>query len=313
VIHHIMVPLDGSATAERALAHAAVLARLFEARLTLAHVPEPVVVQNLGDPMWVVQDVNSEAVVAAARHYLEQASASEQLAGLQVATVLPDPPVAQGLLEAVEANAVDLVAMTTHGHSGFKHLVFGGVADKLIRAAPVPVYLVREEGNTAPPPPAIHRVLVPLDGSELAEVALQSAKELARRAGASLILVQVPAVPGYVTTIPEAAGWIPVFLRQQAAEAASYLGHKVDELQKEGLEADLDVEIVATGGVADGILASAGQHSADIIVMSTHGRSGLGRWMFGSVADRLLRIADRPVWLVRSHPAGGAAQAQGNA
>jgi len=61
---------------------------------------------------------------------------------------------------------------------------------------------------------------------------------------------------------------------------------------------------VSAGSVSDGILASAREHAADVIVMSTHGRAGLGRWVFGSVADQVLRHAELPVWLVRAagHP-----------
>jgi len=313
VIGHILVPLDGSQTAERALRHGALLARTLDADLTLARVPEPTVVPVMSGAVWVTEEVGSQRALEEAERYLASVAERPELNGVRVATVTPGHPVATGLLQTVEQHGVDLVVITTHGYAGFKRWVFGSVADKLIGSASVPVYVVREDNDTAPAPPALQTVLVPLDGSTLAETALDSAAFLAHRAGARVLLVQVPTVPGFVTSIPETAGWIPRFLREQATEAAGYLAGKARALADAGLQVDSHVEVVTAGGVADGILTSARRHDADVIVMSTHGRSGIGRWVFGSVADQVLRNADRPVWLVRvrAEREGGAAAGNG--
>jgi nucleotide-binding universal stress UspA family protein len=162
------------------------------------------------------------------------------------------------------------------------------------------VYVVRETEDHEGAP-AFKQLLVPLDGSSLAESALDTAVEIADRTGASITLAQVPTVPAYVTTIPETSGWIPGYLREQAESANLYLQGIASALAESGVESSIDVEVVRAGGVADGILASAAEHGADLIVMSTHGRTGFGRWLFGSVADRVLRGAELPVWLVRAH------------
>jgi len=299
MIQHILVPLDGSETAERAVPHAVALAGLFDASIVLARVPEPTVVPVMSGAVWVTEEVESREATDRAQAYLDEVRARTLFAGLDVATATPPHPVAAGLLQAIEDADASLVVMTTHGYSGFKRWVFGSVTDKLIRAAHVGVYLIRE-GADERPPGAIRRLIVPLDGSELAESALATAAEIADRTGASITLAQVPTVPAYVTTIPETSGWIPGYLREQANEATLYLRAQASALAESGITSDIDVEVVRSGGVADGILASAEEHGVDLIVMSTHGRTGLGRWMFGSVADRVLRGAEIPVWLVRA-------------
>jgi nucleotide-binding universal stress UspA family protein len=295
-----MVPLDGSTTAERSLAHAALLARLLDAEVLLARVPETTIVPVMSGAVWITEEVATDAAAENAGAYLDEAAARPELDGLRVATTLPPHPVANGLLQAIDDRDVDLVVMTTHGYSGFRRWVFGSVADKIVCHAPVDVFLIREDEGTVPPEPRLETILVPLDSSALAEAALPAASELAHRSGGRLVLVQIPTVPGYVTGIPETAGWIPKFLREQSESALAYLREKAAALSESGLAVDVDVEIVTAGTVAEGILASAREHAADVIVMSTHGRTGLGRWVFGSVADELLRLTDRPIWVVRA-------------
>lgn len=300
MIRQLMIPLDGSETAERALPHGAGLARVLGADVTLARVPETTIVPVMSGAIWVTEEIGTQPAKEQAEAYLAEVASRPVLEGVRVATVLPPHPVANGLLQAIKDQGADLVVMTTHGFAGFKRWVFGSIADKLIATAPVPVYVIREDDDMPLAEPEIERVLVPLDGSALAESALESAALLAERAGAAMLLVQIPTVPGYVTSIPETAGWIPHYLREQADEASAYLEGKAEELAALGLDVDIDVEIVTAGSVAEGILDSAREHDVDVIVMTTHGRSGIGRWVFGSVADQLLRNADRPVWLVRA-------------
>jgi nucleotide-binding universal stress UspA family protein len=299
VIKNIMVPLDGSETAERALAHAAALAHAFDARIILARVPETMVVPVMSGAVWVTEEVETKEATGQAGSYLAELMERPELKSLTVDAATPAHPVTEGLLKAIEEHSVDLVVMTTHGYSGFKRFVFGSVGDKLLRVAPAPVYLIRESEEHAPKP-RFRRVLVPLDGSELAEQALESAELLCHATGAALTLVQVPTIPSYVTSIPETSGWIPKYLGEQTADATTYLQGIASRLADEGMPVEIDVEVVTAGRVSDGILSSAHEHEADVIVMCTHGRTGLGRWVFGSVADQVLREADRPVWLARA-------------
>jgi nucleotide-binding universal stress UspA family protein len=299
VIKTILVPLDGSETAERALPHAAALALFFDARLLLARVPETRVMPVMVGEMWATEEVESEDSQQHAEAYLEQVAVRPEFEAIEVTTVTPGHPVTEGLIQTIEDESVDLIVMTTHGYSGFQRFVFGSVADKLVHIAPAPIYLVRETEDHVLEP-VFRRIMVPLDGSELAEQALETAKHLSHATGAAITLMQVPTVPSYITGIPETAGWIPKYLAERAAEATAYLQDVAARLADDGLEVDIDVEVVTAGSVADGILSAAVEHDVNVIVMCTHGRTGLGRWVFGSVADKVLRGADRPVWLTRA-------------
>ncbi len=303
----ILVPLDGSDTAEQALPHAAMLARLLDAGIILARVPETIVVPVMSAGIWITDEVEPPEAHAQAEDYLAEVARRAVLAGLTTQTVVPSHPVAAGILHAVEMTSPDLVVMTTHGRSGFRRWVLGSVADKVVHTSPAPVYLVRaaEPEDAAATPAPIQRIMVPLDGSTAGEQALPTAIDLARRTGARVVLVRVPVVPGFATVIPETAGWIPQLLQQKAVEATAYLESVAEALDTQGIGVDIDVEIVTAGGVAEGLVASSREWGADVVVMSTHGRTGLRRWVLGSVADGVLRQADRPVWLVRGGAEAG--------
>jgi nucleotide-binding universal stress UspA family protein len=305
---HILVPLDGSRIAESALAHAASLARLLGARVTLARVPETMVIPVASGGVWMTRIVETEEAGTRAEAYLAQIAASDVLRGLAVDTVTPDYPVASGLLEAIEATGAKLVVMTSHGHSAASRWVFGSIAQKVVRGALVPVYVVRApeealrdpEGFTLPTPPVYRSIVVPLDGSDMARAALEPALRIAEAAGAAIHLVTIPTVPGLLTVIPETAGAIPEALMERAAEAEAYLEGVLDSVAGSGTEVTADVEILFAGRVEDGILDFAAQREADLVVLTTHGRGGLQRWLLGSTAERLLAASPVPVWVQRS-------------
>lgn len=301
--HSILVPLDGSELAEQALPHAVRLAGILDASLILVRVPETLIVPVMSAGIWITDEVESPVAHAQAEEYLAAVARRPELSGLAIQTMTPGHPVADALLRAIEMTEPDVVVMTTHGRSGFRGWVLGSVADKIAHASPAPVYLVRSGEDDAVPaaPPEVKRILVPLDGSSAAETALTAAVDVARKTGAALVLVRVPVVPGYATVIPETAGWIPQLLSEKAVEATAYLERVAERLDTQGVKVDIDVEIVASGGVAAGILTSAREWEADLIMMSTHGRTAWRRWILGSVADGVLHHADRPLWLVPVH------------
>lgn len=138
-------------------------------------------------------------------------------------------------------------------------------------------------------------ILAPLDGSELSERALPIAISLAQATGAKLVLVRAtssPVPPGIDTPEPE---------RKEVEQAGAYLADIADRIKAHGVEVETAVQFAEP---AEGIAIETRAHKADIIVMCTHGRSGLGRWFFGSVAERVLTQTTVPVLLVR--PVGDA-------
>ena len=141
------------------------------------------------------------------------------------------------------------------------------------------------------------RIVVPLDGSKLAEEVLTHVRTLASCLGSEIILVRITAYPTYEYLLadPSVAASLQTSLE---GEAGKYLGGLVDNLRGAGLQAR--AEVVTVGGpVADAIIAFAHKVQADLIAMSTHGRTGPSRWFLGSVADRVVRGAGVPVLMIR--------------
>ena len=297
--HHLFVPLDGSPLAEEALPYAAALARLLDGEVTLARVPELVPMPLISAGIWMPEFVPSTKTTEEARNYLDGVKSHPALTGLKVDTIAPEGPVASALLDALTHSGADVMVLTTHGYSGAVRLVLGSVADKLVRHATTPVLVVRPA--EAPVTEVwFRRIGVTLDGSAFAEQALPTAIALARSSGAELHLIRVPTVPAFVTAAPETAGWIPELLAEMGKEAVSYLSQKSAEVAAEGVTAQSHVEMVVAGPAADGICRYADAAALDLIVMTTHGRGGLSRWVLGSVTDQVLRQSHTPIWVIRA-------------
>lgn len=140
------------------------------------------------------------------------------------------------------------------------------------------------------------KILVPLDGYPLAEAALPHAKAIAKSEGAEIILLRVPMIPTTEFFAREPSLAVKIHEEEQA-EAVKYINMKVEELKKEHIKV---TAVTQEGPVPDTILAVAKETHADMIVMSTHGRTGLQRWLMGSVADRVVHHVHIPVMLI--HP-----------
>jgi nucleotide-binding universal stress UspA family protein len=293
----ILVPLDGSPLAEQALEHAASLAGLLEAPILLTRVPEPLIVPVMSAGIWITHEVETAEARAQAEAYLAEVAARPVFAGIEVTQRIAHSPVPAGLLELMQEVSPRLVVMSTHGRSGLQRVVLGSVADKLLRSANCSVYLLPAAAPAESTLP--ERILLPLDGSALAETAIAHARDLALAAGAELILCRVPTLPGYSTVVPENAAMIPALLREESLRVEAYLADRVAALRAEGVDARGQVALVEAGTVVEGLIDAADSLDVDLIMLCSHGRSGIGRWLFGSVADGLVRQARRPVWLVK--------------
>ena len=193
---------------------------------------------------------------------------------------------------------VDLIAMSTHGRSGLGRWVYGSTADKLLHSTSIPLLLMRPRDDEAPSEPRpIDTLVVPLDGSELAESALAYGEDLASQMALNISLIRVVSTPALTNPGTESYAYDPQMFTDLEKAAISYIKQKQADLEQKGFK----VECVVKGGYpADYILDFAEANEGSLIVMSTHGRSGIGRWIMGSVADRILRASYRPVLLVRS-------------
>jgi nucleotide-binding universal stress UspA family protein len=304
----ILVPLDGSALAEQALPLAARIARLGGGKLRLAMVHEPTLVPaDSPDPTAFA------AAEAATRNaedgYLRWVRTGLHESGTEVdAEVMLEGEIGGGLADYAHQSGVDLVVMATHGRGRARRVWLGSLADHLIRNLEVPLLLVREGQTMAPANTPEHatQLLVPLDGSPLAEEALGPAERLARIWGLELALLRV--VPPVTLTgdaaLPINSSYDEELTSAGRAEAQDYLDDLVAELRAQGLAAS-GAAVIGWKPVP-AILDLAGGGRLALIAIATHGRGGLRRMALGSVADELVRRSAVPVLVYRPDPRGAA-------
>jgi nucleotide-binding universal stress UspA family protein len=291
---NLMVPLDGSPFAEHALPFAASVARRAGAALQLvqAHVP----VASLYSGSELVADLTLDARIREAETaYLDGvAERLTEAVPVRVSRTLVDGMVADALHERALAAAADLVVMATHGRGPFSRFWLGSVADALVRRLPMPILLVRpreESANLAAEIP-VRRILVPLDGSDLAEQILRPATELGSLTQAEYTLLRV--VEPFLPPPHQFRG--PLF-DQLAREAHTYLDGVAERLRGQRLR--VETRVVLNRLPAAAILEEARVHTPDLIALATHGRGGLPRLLLGNVADKVIRGAMTPVLVHR--------------
>ncbi len=210
------------------------------------------------------------------------------------------------ILATSEKQQPDLIAMTTHGRSGLARWVLGSVLAKLLHATHTPILIVRPPAdNTEREGGGITKILVPLDGSDASASVLPFAADLAKSLGARMSLFHALAEVAMLYPGPEAIFDSNV-QKEMVAGARKYLTSTVEGLSEQGVEAD---STATFGNTVDGIVWTAERENADLIVMSTHGRSGIGRVVLGSVADAVVRRTSLPVILVT--PATNSGHADG--
>jgi nucleotide-binding universal stress UspA family protein len=309
VFNHILVPLDGSSRAERALPVAARIARTEAGRVTLYRALPPSLTSG---PLYGYVSVGGwllEEELAVAHAYLMDLTQSDALSDLPITCEVGVGDPAQVILTYAETHRVDLVVLCSHGRSTLGRWVLGSVADHLSRHAAMPVLVLREHDSILPRSADLEhlfRVLVPLDGSELAEEALVPAIHLATALAA-------PQPAGlHLTMMVEVAD---VMARPQVPEAhvvenaSRYLLRLTERLQAEHCEVTTKWSVRVDADVASGILQVAeGGEDAEgaspvgrcaVIAMTTHGRTGFARWALGSMAERLLHTPQFPILIVR--------------
>jgi nucleotide-binding universal stress UspA family protein len=315
--HQMLVPLDTSALSEAVLPLAATLAQATGSTLILLHVVAPaetlVALPDLlpAETMWTLPPPASgptltsqewEATeVARAQSYLAAVAGRLTAAGL---AAHPEVVVAPKVAEAVCSRAardpgIVRIAMTTHGYSGFRYWTMGSVAEQVLHATPVPLLLMRarEACEAVSTAASVRTILVPLDGSVFAEQALQEAQALAAALGATLLLLTaVPAVDGIGGEGGINARWTRGEREVEEEQLAHYLEQLAQQLTAVGLSVRTQV---VSGSAAETIVRVSAEAQADLIVMATHGRSGLRRVLLGSVADAVLRSTETPVLLYR--------------
>ena len=296
----MLVPLDGSQLAEVVLGYAREIAARLDMDVVLFHVSNP----KEGE-LTPMHRAYMEQATDMVRQRLEDGRQGATLSAVgskvevrwEAATGQP----AEEILDYADRHDVDFIMMATHGRSGITRWALGSVADKVLRASPVPVWLVR----AGIPDEIVYdrwpsrAILVPLDGSELAQAVLPHVETLAKQRGIDLVDVVLLAVCE-PTEPPRLYPASPVDWEADLARSKEsyelYLATVEMRLKQAGLTVRSEVLI---GKPAEQIIEYANRDPFNLIVMATHGRSGISRWMFGSIAEKVLLGASSPIFLVR--------------
>lgn len=286
VFRKILIPLDGSELSERILAQVRRLLVRQDAEVLLLHV---VGAQEAGG---AAEEQQLQAVEAS-RSYLERLVQDLNGDGATAHARVARGDPAERVLEVATEVGSDLIALATHGRTGLDRWVRGSVAERLLRRSPAPLLLANPHGVARGGGEArFRKILVPLDGSELAARILPSVRELALLYGAQVVLLRVEWIVPATAHYP-LAETMPL---RTADEVAATLAPFREALVAGGVEVSAQVEF---GVEAERILHVAETQGVDLVAMTTHGRSGLSRWMFGSVAENVLRHCTCPVLVQR--------------
>ena len=302
--NRILIPLDGSDVAECVLPHAAALAEANpKAEITFLYVVQP-----LDTPMTNQEFKNriEKEGKAAAAEYLTRVDHNQSYHDRAQSRVVFEKP-AEGILEYAEKNKADLIVMASHGLSGVGKWIRGSVADKVLHQAHIPVLRIRA-GAGAPP---IYRkgekmtVLVPMDGSDLAEKVLVHVRKVADHFGPQnldIVLIRVCELFSYphLQYPPRMALTWDEYLNYEKKRARSicttYLSGIKSRLKKEGLAVRTTVPV---GSPIETLTKYINRNHIDLIILSTHGRTGLSEFALGSVANKVMKNNATPTMLVR--------------
>jgi nucleotide-binding universal stress UspA family protein len=310
----ILVPLDGSAQSEAVLPYAIAVAVATSDRIRLLAVIESEQVNPIRRRLGQDSEVRSR-LEGQASSYLTEVASRTGMREIETSTKVAEGTPATEILRESQDEDIAMVAMATHGRGGLQRWALGSVADKVMRMTEVPTLLIHPpEPHANPAPVALNRLLVPLDGSPLAESAIEPAARLANAAGATLIFLRVEPWLSTNSAFASEGVYTPdlsEFESEQQTAAKNYLDSLRDRLP-EGVACETVVRRGFPNPVLEDYVAA---NPVDLVIMSTHGRSGIARAIVGSKADNLVRFG-APTLLIR--PREGAhdispATAAGNA
>ena len=288
----ILVPLDGSPLSELVLPYVRALGEISQCPLELVRAFDPVP-EEMADPLHGVYiDRLAENFRNQAVEYLDRIKMALPGFDNPITTSAHEGDAATHIVSHAANSPNALIAMSTHGRSGVSRWVLGSVTDKVLQATTNPLPIIRarpQEGFSADAvatrserwPTSIHfkNIITPVDGSSLAEQVLPQAAALAKAMNAKVTAVRVAS-------------------SSSDPEAIAYLQTVAEKLKNEGAP-DVD-ERVLHGNVANAIIDLSHELPESLVAMTSHGRSGVERWVMGSVTDRVVRHSGAPVLITRN-------------
>jgi len=306
MFERILVGLDGSPLAESILTYVGSLAKGLDAQVTLLHiVPMSPGLRSSDSYRFFGPLIQQEETQAYG--YLRRVMQRLSEAEIKVQSQVLIGDAAAEIVRAAQHETMDLIALATHGRSGLRRWVYGSVAEKVLHTTRTPLLLVRPSEEHAQPPSQVTRVVVPLDGSPLAETVLPIAEALATRCKIPLVLLRVVEIVAFTFVDPMGMTGVnyQALLDSFQETADSY----VNELASKVREKGTTVETATPMGLpAEKIVEYSHEYPGSLVVMATHGRSGVAEVVMGSVARRVVQHGDTPTLVVRPPNVSGAAE-----
>ena len=302
----LIVPLDGSKLAEIALPYAEEIARHLGSEVILVNVRTSV--EKLDKPEY--REYLSRMAAVTEQNIKKSADKPVGEKVKVASAVIGEPSLLQHPAEhivnyAVKENA-SLIIMATHGRTGISHWALGSTAEKVVRICKCPVMLIRAGAR---PVTSVHfeNIMVPLDGSKEGEASLAYIENFASSIKAKIKLMNIVEMPYRFLAAPTPVGYysgeglirVPYNaeeLKPIKAAAAKYIESVSAKLTAAGIKNTSEVRI---GSPGEEIVEAEEESHPDLLVMSSHGQSGFGRFDFGSVAEKVLHKGTAPILMVR--------------
>jgi len=296
----VLLPTDFSHYALYAMRYAIAIARKYGGRVCFAHVLDPALFSiGSGHGYWLTKsDVDT---LTASMNEQAEKRLKHLVQMVKDAGVDADYHIVRGrpwveIVKLADVLTCDMIVIATHGRTGFDHVAFGSVAERVVRHSPVPVLCIKhpehEFVNDGDLSINIRQVLFPSDFSEYAERTLPYAASICKEFGARLVLFNTSEVPVVLPEfMPDTATTVSADMEDHAREA---LENMRDQL--EGIEVDVKVK---TGVAYREICLAVDEMDVDLIVLPTHGKSGIVHLLFGSVAEKVVRLSSCPVLAIR--------------
>jgi nucleotide-binding universal stress UspA family protein len=298
MLHHILVGVDGSPLAETILSYVTALAKNTGADVTLIHVVHVSEEMRKNEAYRFLQP-SLEQAKTNAHDYLHRLARQLSDAGVKTHNRVLVGAAAAEIVHCAEQEGMDLIALATHGRSGLQRWFYGSVAEKVLHTTRTPLLLIRPAEELATAPRTLSQIIVPLDGSPLAEVALPLAETISARCHVPLVLLRVVEIETIAFSDP--TGMVganyQALLDGLQQDADSYVAQLASSIRSKGVTVQTATPI---GLPAEKIVEYTHAHPSSLVVMATHGRTGLAEVVLGSVARRVVLHGDTPTLIV--HP-----------
>ena len=294
----MLIPLDGSKTAENVLPYGRILARTFQIPVELMEVLDIAGMAShiAAEKARLLGTVVTEGE-RSSEQYLKKIASS--FSDVNVRCTVEKGRPEDVIIEKAAADKTTLIAMATHGRSGMSRWLLGSIAEKVLRATTNPLLLIRANEEAPTEREAVLRsIIVPLDGSELAESVLPTAVKFARLLNIGMVLFRAYELPASAYYGRE--NYLPNYeeLKNRVREQAQdYLDKRIEAIKAEGVQRVSSVLMEGSG--PNEIIDYARKTPNALITMCTHGRSGVKRWVLGSVTEKVVRHSGDPVLVMR--------------